>query len=182
MNQMIVASATQRDRQAADAHEVSSLSLSGRVGAGFVSITGEASMRALAACAEGSVELMYCGGLLHRLARADGERLLATCFRVLKSRGSLRVTTVDLDQIVHGYLFDWAGIDDTGPSRTARLNAAFREGGAQFLYGEEELTALLARTGFADIRRFGIGASAEERFWNVESDHAQALILEAVKL
>src|SRR5258707_13417121 len=107
MNQMIVASATQRDRQAADAQKVSSLglsSLSGRLGAGFVSITEEASMRMLAACAEGSVELMYCGGLLHRLARADGERLLATCFRALKPRGSLRVTTIDLDQIVHGYL------------------------------------------------------------------------------
>lgn len=153
----------------------------GRLGAGFAAITGEASVRALSVCAEASIELMYCGGLLHRLPRTDGESLVAACFRVLKPLGTLRIATLDLDQIVHGYLFDWAGADDAGVSRTQRLNAAFREEGLQFLFGEEELTSLLARIGFVDIRRFGLGASAEERFWNLEPDYTQALILEARK-
>ena len=181
---MIVVGATQRDRQTTDTQEVSPFDLprlSGRLGVGFVGITGEASARALAAAADGSIELLYCGGLLHRLSKEEGERLLATCFRVLKPRGSVRVTTIDLDQIVHGYLFDWGGADDAGMSRTERFNAAFRDAGAQFIYGEEELTSVLARTGFADIRRFAIGASADERFWNLESDPAQTLILEASK-
>lgn len=152
-----------------------------RLNAGFASVTGEASMQALAACAEASIQLVYCGGLLHRLSPADGEGLVAACFRALRSRGTLRVTTIDLDRIVHGYLFDWASMDDAGVSRTERLNTAFRDEGLQFLYGEEELTSLLARAGFVDIRRFGVGASAEERFWNLEPDHSQALILEARK-
>lgn len=144
-------------------------------------VAGDAPLRELARRRTASLDLLYCGGILHRMSRADGAGLVAACFRVLKPFGSIRVATIDLDQIVQGYLFDWTDEGDAGASRTERLNAAFLQPGVQFLYGEEELTGLLAQAGFADIRRFAAGASSNRKFWNLESDHACALILEATK-
>lgn len=129
-----------------------------------------------------SFDLVYCDGLVHRMFREEAEELLKACFRVLKSCGLLRVTTIDIDRLVHGYLFDW--VDDSingGQSRTQRLNAAFRQADIAFLYGEEELTNLLAQAGFEQISRFAAGASSDKRLWNLESDHTHSLILEASK-
>jgi predicted SAM-dependent methyltransferase len=129
-----------------------------------------------------SFEFLYCEGLVHRMPWEEAEELLKACFRVLKPFGLLRVTTIDIDRVVHGYLFDWS--DDAtigGQSRTQRLNAAFRRADIVFLYGEEELTNVLALAGFEQVRRFGVGASSDERFWNMESDRTYSLILEASK-
>jgi len=152
-----------------------------RTGVAFVTVTGDAPLRELASHGEGSVGLLYCGGLLHRVSRDDAEALVAASFRALRPLGTVRIATIDLDQIVHSYLFDWSDGHDAGVSRARRLNAAFRQPGLQFLYSEEELTDVLARAGFADMRRFGVGASSNPRFWNLEADRTQALILEATK-
>lgn len=155
--------------------------LSDRLGGAFARVTGDVPLHELARYAVASVDLVYCGGILHGMSRADGAALIAACFRVLKPLGSIRVATVDLDQIVQSYLFDWTDEGDAGVSRTEKLNAVFHQPGLEFIYGEEELTAMLAQAGFADVRRFGVGASSNRRFWNLESDDAYALILEATK-
>jgi predicted SAM-dependent methyltransferase len=152
-----------------------------RLGVTFATITGDTPLRELARYGEGSIGLLYCGGLLHLMPRDDGDALAAACFRALKPLGTVRVATIDLERIVHGYLFDWSDEHDAGASRTRRLNAAFRQAGLQFVYSEDELTDLLARVGFADIRRFDVGASSNPRFWNLEPDRTHALILEATK-
>jgi predicted SAM-dependent methyltransferase len=154
---------------------------SDRPGEVFAMVAGDAPLRELARHAVASVDLLYCGGILHRMQRVDAATLVAACFRVLKPFGSIRIATIDLDQIVQGYLFDWTDEGNAGASRTERLNAAFLQPEVQFIYGEEELTGLLAQAGFADIRRFGAGASSNRQFWNLESDPACALILEATK-
>jgi predicted SAM-dependent methyltransferase len=185
MNRTVRAKAGHDER--ADARGTDSRSrvvsaLSDRLEGGvFARVAGDAPFHELARHAEASVDLLYCGGILHRLSRAEGADVVAACFRVLKPLGSIRVATIDLDRIVQGYLFDWTDDDDPGASRAERLNAAFRQPGIQFIYDEEDLTALLGQAGFADIRRFGVGASANRRFWNLESDHADALVLEATK-
>jgi predicted SAM-dependent methyltransferase len=147
----------------------------------FATIAGNAPLRELARQGTASVDLLYCGGVLHRLSRVDGAGFVTGCFRVLKPLGSVRIATIDLDQFVQGYLFDWTDEREADASRTQKLNDVFLQPGVQFIYGEEELTGLLARAGFADIRRFAAGASSNRRFWNLESDHACALVLEAIK-
>jgi predicted SAM-dependent methyltransferase len=164
-----------------DSHGHGVSALSDRLGGVFATIAGDAPLRELARYAEASVDLLYCGGILHRMSRADGVDLVAGCFRVLKPSGALRVVTIDLDRLVQGYLFDWIDDGDAGASRTEKLNAAFLRPEVQFIYGEEELTGLLAQAGFTDIRRFAVGASSNRRFWNLETGHANALILEAIK-
>ncbi len=170
-----------KDARGDDFRGYSVSALSDRLGGVFAAVTGDAPLHELARHADASVDLLYCGGVLHRMSRAEGADLAAACLRVLKPLGSIRVATIDLDQIVQGYLFDWTDERDAGASRTQKLNAAFLQPGVQFIYGEEELTGLLAQAGFADIRRFAAGASSSRRFWNLDSDHACALILEATK-
>lgn len=186
MNRIVRATAghaERKDARGSDSRSRVVSTLSDRLGGEvFAMVAGDAPLHELARHADASVDLLYCGGILHRMSRADGADLVAACLRVLKPLGSIRVATIDLDQIVQGYLFDWTDERDPGASsRTQKLNAAFRQPGVQFIYGEEDLTELLRQAGFADIRRFAAGASSNRRFWNLESDRAHALILEATK-
>ena len=184
MNRMVRAELGRAERTEApksDSHGHRVSALSDRLDGVFAAIAGDAPLPELAHYADASVDLLYCGGVLHRMSRADGVDLVEGCFRVLKPLGSLRVVTIDLDQLVQGYLFDWTDDGDAGASRTEKLNAAFLRSRVQFIYGEEELNGLLAQAGFTDIRRFAVGASSHRRFWNLETDRANALILEAIK-
>ncbi len=147
----------------------------------FACVAADEPLRDLARRADASIDLLYCGGIIHRLHRQDGAKLVAECLRVVTPLGCLRIATIDLDAIIHGYLFDWTDDAPAGESRTQRLDAAMRQPGVAFLYGEEELTALLAHAGFAAIIRFGAGASSEPKFWNLESDRSRVLALEARK-
>jgi predicted SAM-dependent methyltransferase len=151
------------------------------LGGQFTTVDATTPVRALSALAASSVGLLYCHGVVERIAREQIDGFLAECLRVLSPLGLLRVATADVDAIVHGYLFDWASTEAASSSRTERLNAAFGQPGIRFLYGEEELTSVLTAAGFRAIRRFTCGASSDQRLWNVERDQRYALILEATK-
>lgn len=58
-----------------------------------------------------SCDAVYHSHVLEHLTRADGERLLAQCFRVLKPGGVLRVVVPDLEQIAREYLASLARAD-----------------------------------------------------------------------
>jgi hypothetical protein len=146
---------------------------------GLVVIARDASVADLASYAEASASLLYCGGMLHRFPREDADGFLAACFRILAPFGTLRIATLDLDEIVHSYLLGWDAA--AGVSRTRQLNAALRRPNLQFVYSEEELTGLLAGVGFQDISRFPPGASPHEPFWDLEREGTQSLVLEAKK-
>jgi predicted SAM-dependent methyltransferase len=141
---------------------------------------GDASQR-LASYPQASIKAVLCDGVVERIARQDLANFLALCARILTSFGLIRLITVDLDQVVHGYLFNWGRSEGVGLSRTERLNRAFRGPGICFLYGEEELSAALTEAGFREIRRFGLGGSSYPPFCNLPVDVSQGLILEAKK-
>src|SRR4051812_42964395 len=67
-------------------------------------------LQELANCNASCFELLYCDGLVHRMFRDEAAEFLRACFRALSPLGLLRITTVDIDQLVHGYLFDWSDI------------------------------------------------------------------------
>jgi hypothetical protein len=147
----------------------------------FITIDATTLPCALSPLAASSVDLLYCHGVVERIAREQIDGFLAECLRVLSPLGLLRVATSDVDAIVHGYLFDWASTAAASSSRTERLNAAFSQPGIRFLYGEEELTSVLTGIGFRAVRRFTSGASSDKRLWDVERDQRYALILEATR-
>ena len=59
----------------------------------------------------GSVDFVYHSHLLEHLAKEDGKLLLEECFRVLKSKGILRVVLPDLEGICKAYLSAISRID-----------------------------------------------------------------------
>jgi ubiquinone/menaquinone biosynthesis C-methylase UbiE len=59
----------------------------------------------------GSVDFVYHSHLLEHLAKEDGKLLLEECFRVLKSKGILRVVVPDLEGICKAYLSAISRID-----------------------------------------------------------------------
>src|SRR5438477_5475709 len=146
----------------------------------FAEVSNESSFLHIKRQPAESVEFVYCASLLHRMARSEADDMLAACFHALRPLGTLRVATLDLDRIVHGYLFDWTDLGD-GLSRTGRLNAAIQRQDVKYIFGEEELTTALIRAGFVEIQRFCAGASSHRRFWSLERDPDQTLILEAKK-
>ena len=48
---------------------------------------------------------------------------LADIYRILAPKGLLRVCAIDLDEIVHAYLFDWRTGDGSGLTRAQRFEA-----------------------------------------------------------
>jgi hypothetical protein len=136
---------------------------------------------ALSSFPRASVEAIFCDGVVERIVRPDLPDFLADCAAVLANAGLIRIATVDLDRIIHGYLFDWGAGKAAGISRTERVNNAFRDPGIHFLYSEEELRIALAKAGFKEVRRFGLGGSSYPPFWNLPIDSSQGLILEAKK-
>jgi hypothetical protein len=141
---------------------------------------GEAN-RDLSSYPRASAEALLCDGVVERIARADLRDFLAACAAVLRTFGLIRIATIDLDQIIHGYLFDWGTNRGVNQSRTQRLNEAFCDPEICFIYSEEELRDALTEAGFKEIRRFGLGGSSYPVFWDLPIDSNQRLILEAKK-
>lgn len=54
--------------------------------------------------ADNTFELVYHSHVLEHFLRADGERLISECYRVLKKGGVLRVAIPDLEQIARNYV------------------------------------------------------------------------------
>jgi predicted SAM-dependent methyltransferase len=54
--------------------------------------------------AENSFDLVYHSHVLEHMTKADGEKFLSECLRVLKPGGILRIAVPDLEQILRNYL------------------------------------------------------------------------------
>jgi SAM-dependent methyltransferase len=66
--------------------------------------------------ADNSADVVYHSHVLEHFLRADGQRFVAECLRVLKPGGWLRVAVPDLEKIVRSYLdaMERASHDQTG--------------------------------------------------------------------
>lgn len=101
--------------------------------------------------ATGSVEAIVVAGVLDRLTRPEGVRVLRECRRLLRPGGHLRVLTADLDAVLAA-----AGRTEPDPAvpgntpyvptRAERLDAAFR--GRGFVYDADEVRRIGRIAGF----------------------------------
>ncbi len=120
--------------------------------------------------------------MIEHLAHADGARMLAECFRVLKAAGRLRIATPDLRVYVDLFGRDKSDLQRRYIEYHARkflpgigassecfvLNNEMRNWGHEFLYDEETLTRALEAAGFADVVRFATGESDDPELRGVE--------------
>jgi predicted SAM-dependent methyltransferase len=99
--------------------------------------------------------------MIEHIPYRAGCSMLRECFRVLKSNGTIRISTPDLRFLIDlynhphndyigwatGRFIPWAPIAD----RTFVINNFVRDWGHQFIYDEPTLSAALGGTGFVNI-------------------------------
>jgi len=153
-----------------------------------------------------SINLILCEHLIEHLSFDDGQRMLDEFYRILKSNGSIRVSTPDLARVVslygkedgvEGNYVQW--ISNFVPELRLNgrdayqfvINNAFHNWGHQFLYDKPLLKKCLEQSGFTEIRRYNYGESDCEHFKgaeihgevvnNNEMVNFESLILEGTK-
>ena len=136
--------------------------------------------------ASDTLEAVYSEHFIEHIDRAQAQRLLAECHRVLEPGGVLRISTPDLrtiiDHYVAGRIDAWHDMQWRPETPARMLNESMREWGHQFLYDADELLAAFRAAGFRQIARKAWRASAHSGLAGLECrpDHGE-LIYECTK-
>ncbi|MCB1207432.1 MAG: methyltransferase domain-containing protein [Verrucomicrobiae bacterium] len=94
---------------------------------------------------DSSVDIVYLEEVIEHVSQQDAERMLSEIHRILKSGGSVRITTPSLDYFVSIKL-DRSGAD-------MKINNIFYLHGHRRIYSESSLKRLLEEAGFRMIRQ-----------------------------
>jgi predicted SAM-dependent methyltransferase len=138
--------------------------------------------------AAASCAAIFCEHVIEHLTKADGERLLRECSRVLQPGGVLRLSTPDAGRFLRSYAGDQAFLYHPGftePIETPldRINQMMREYGQHlWVYDAASLRAAMRRAGFAATAERAFGESPHAAVRGVDSpDRAfESLYVEAV--
>jgi len=136
--------------------------------------------------ASDSVELVFCEHFIEHVPLAVGGRFLAECHRLLKSGGTLRISTPDLKKLLEVYsagnIAEWNDVGWKPATPCAMINEGFRSWGHAFLYDEDQLIDALKKAGFGNMKRVGWRESAVPGLSNLECRPFHGdLIVEATK-
>lgn len=134
--------------------------------------------------ADATFDYVYAEHVIEHVAFDVGGRMLAESRRVLRSGGTLRLATPDLEELVRLYTdraeptreqaayAAWIAESFLGDPLRSRpsfvLNNAFRAWGHMFLYDEETLRTALRDAGFEDVRRVAFGVSDDPELQGLE--------------
>jgi predicted SAM-dependent methyltransferase len=128
-----------------------------------------------------SFERIYSEHLIEHLSQADGEKMLAESFRVLKPGGRIRIETPDLRKMSNLYAvretedaqqyFQWhhreCGDKNYPPTVCFAINNIMRNWGHVFLYDSEMLQLALARASFRNIKQYVWNQTEDPEFQNI---------------
>jgi predicted SAM-dependent methyltransferase len=116
-----------------------------------------------------SFDYAYSEHMIEHLPEAGGGNMIRETFRVLKPGGTFRISTPDINFLVHLMNPDlteverryirWAGVRTHGsdsPTALSVVNNFVRAWGHTFIYDEPSLTASMRAAGFVDIKPFKI--------------------------
>jgi predicted SAM-dependent methyltransferase len=103
-----------------------------------------------------TVDYIFTEHFIEHLTRDDGQRFLDECYRVLRPRGVLRISTPDLNFLVD--CFELKQTDHWVPTWRPRspsrmLNEGMRLWGHQFLYDVSEMIQALHEAGFQFVEK-----------------------------
>lgn len=139
--------------------------------------------RTLSKFEDGCASFVFCSHLIEHMSFSDGQKMLATCFRVLRPGGRIRVSTPDLlflARLVEGnlgssmmtkyLLFQHKQDPVNVPKPTAChvTNLFVRSWGHQFIYDSPTLVESLREAGFAGVRRYSCSTSDTEELRDLE--------------
>jgi len=135
------------------------------------------------------VKLIFCEHFIEHLPLDDAIRFLYRCHAALRARGTLRITTPNLDWVLQSH---YDPQQTAGPQRlesALALNRAFHGWGHQFIYNAEVLTHLLGAAGFEPVYPCEYGTSPKRQLCGLERHRrydpveglSDVLVYEAVK-
>jgi SAM-dependent methyltransferase len=126
---------------------------------------------------DGCAEAVFSSHFLEHVSRADGERILAECRRVLAPGGTVRVAVPDLAWLVHEFTEGRKRYAVDGIFEAGERGELARH---RYMYDEELLGEAFAAAGFSDVRRRGFG---EGRIPDLEllDNREGSLVMEATK-
>jgi predicted SAM-dependent methyltransferase len=133
-----------------------------------------------------SIDAIFTEHFIEHITRAEAQRLLADCHRVLKRGGVMRISTPNLEALVEQYRLrrttEWSDVGWAPDSPCALLNEGLRSWGHQYVYDADELGAMLAAAGFSSIARVGWHESGHAALRSLETrPFHNDLILEATR-
>jgi len=132
---------------------------------------------------DATFDYVFSEHLIEHIGYEEGRFMLSECFRVLKSGGTIRIATPDLERLMalvspekgeeeKAYI---AWITDRfipgarAPSGAVVVNNAFYGFAHRFLYDRETLAGLLEEVGFRDTSYHVPGESGDEHLRGIEA-------------
>ena len=116
---------------------------------------------------------------IHLWDPASVSSYLRKIYVALRPGGIIRVSTPDLDAVIHRYLL---GSDKSViGSRTAEFNEWRFASSNDFFFNKAHLSLVVLDAGFVDLEHFVAGAGSIPLFWGYEDQCGSALVLEARK-
>lgn len=120
---------------------------------------------------------------IEHLTLQDGVRLLSECFRIMKSGGTLRLSTPDITRLLALYTskpselqkkyVDWvtatfiSGVKGYNP--TMILNNMFYNWGHRFIYDQNLLASIMQGAGFTNVAVHQVGQSSDPNLTDIEN-------------
>jgi predicted SAM-dependent methyltransferase len=141
----------------------------------------------------GGTQLIYTEHLLEHLVKADADKLLTECYRVLMPGGRVRIGVPDAEAYLRAYVegnlaFFQAAERLGGATRPLRtpmevINQMFRMGGAhKYAWDLKTLAQSLSESGFTHIAKYQPGQASTPLLCLDDPEHAfETLYVEARK-
>ena len=135
---------------------------------------------------DGTFDYVFSEHQIEHLGYADGARMLAECFRVMRSGGRIRLVTPDLERLIGLYTHGQSPLEQRymawiterfapeapRPGAVFVLNTLMHFSGHRFLYDRPTLEDALRTAGFVDVTAHTQGASEDPQLEGVDS-HAR---------
>lgn len=135
-----------------------------------------------------SFHYMTSEHLIEHISFDEGKTFLQECLRVLKTGGTIRIVTPNLqtilnlyankttdnDKYIHHIISNFIPNAPYNPEVFV-INNAFRNWGHQFLYDKPTLINLLTDVGFINICELTPGVSRHEHLHNIDARHQSAI-------
>ena len=127
--------------------------------------------------------------VIEHIPKADAERLLRECYRVLQPGGVIRLSTPDAGKFLRAYVNDREFLADPRFAEAAetsmdRVNMMMREYGQHlWVYDIELISLILQRAGFSSVLEQNFGSSTHPQMLGIDlAERAfESLYVEAIK-
>jgi predicted SAM-dependent methyltransferase len=128
-------------------------------------------------------DYIFSEHMIEHISYSQGSMMLSECFRILKDKGTIRISTPDLKFLIDLYSENKSNLQNEyikwstdnhieyahHYDETFVINHFIREFGHYFVYDEKTLRSSMEKAGFTHIKRCDINQSEHESLINLET-------------